>query len=288
MHRRRGLIQIHAAALLAGFTALFGKLLTVDAITITAERTVFGGAVLALVVTASGGSLRVRGVRDFALIALSGVVLAAHWICFFRAVQVSTVAVGLLAFSSFPLFVTFLEPLVFGEKLRRREIFCALIVVAGLVLVTPDFDPGNHLTQGVLWGIGAAITCAVLSTLSRSLVSKHPPMTVAFYQQIFAALAALPFVPDWHAAVEPRTLLPLVLLGVVFTALLQSLILAGLRYVRAQTVSVIFGLEPVYGIVFALALLGEKPAARTLLGGALICGAVAWASWRSEPHAAHA
>jgi drug/metabolite transporter (DMT)-like permease len=71
-----------------------------------------------------------------------------------------------------------------------------------------------------------------------------------------------------------RTVLLLVILGVVFTALAQWLFVASLRRIRAQTASVVTCLEPVYGILFAVLLLGEKPSARTLLGGLLIFGAV--------------
>ncbi|OWW19909.1 DMT family transporter [Noviherbaspirillum denitrificans] len=275
---RLGLTQIHLAVLLAGGAGLFAKLLAVSPAVLTAGRTVFGSIALLLFALVTKASLRPASAKDLVLLALSGAILAFHWFTFFLAIQVSTVAIGLLAFSTFPLFTTFLEPLVFGERLHRRDILTAVAVTAGLVLVTPSFDLGNHLTQGLLWGMLSAFSYAVLSLLCRSIAGRYAAATISFYQQGFAALCALPFALQWQGQLGGGDLLALLVLGVVFTALGQGLVVASLRHLRAQTTSVVFGLEPVYGIALAWMLLGEVPSLRTLLGGGLICGAVFLAS----------
>ena len=45
--------------------------------------------------------------------------------------------------------------------------------------------------------------------------------------------------------------------------------------VRAQTAGVIASLESVYGILFAVITIGERPSLKELAGGALIIGTVA-------------
>ncbi len=274
-NHRLGLIQIHIAAVLAGFTGLFGKFLPdVRPEVITLGRTLIGCLALGIVTRAMGTSLRVRGWRDFLILAASGGLLAGHWITFFKAIQVSTVAVGLLALSSYPLFVTFLEPLLFRERLRLRDIGAALVVVAGLALVAGSLDMGSNATRGVLWGVFSGLLCSGLPLLSRFLVRGYSSMTVTFYQQGTAALFVLPVVLIERPVVSGRTLALLAVLGVVLTALLHGLIVASLRHLRAQTVSIVIGLEPVYGILFAALLLGEVPTLRMIAGGVLICAAV--------------
>ena len=283
MHRpasRLSLLQLHLSVLLAGGAGLFAKFVVAGPVAITGGRTLFGALALAAVAGLLRASLRVRSGRDLLGMALSGAILAVHWWAFFVAIRVSTVAIGLLAFSTFPLFVTFLEPLVFKERLHRRDILTALLVVGGLALVTPSWDLGDHLTQGVLWGVFAAFTYAVLSLMSRSYVRRYPALTVAFYQQAFAALCALPFALCAEGVPSGRDVLLLVVLGVVFTGLAQGLTVASLRHLRAQTVGVAFGLEPVYGIVFAWLFFHELPQARTLCGGVLIGCAVLWGGAR--------
>jgi drug/metabolite transporter (DMT)-like permease len=278
VQRRIGLAQIHVAVLLAGGAGLFAKLLPVGPTALTFGRTFFGSLALLAFMQMTKTDLRLRAWRDAGMLAMCGALLAAHWFSFFRSIEVSTVAIGLLAFSTFPLFVTFLEPAVFGERLQRRDIGTAIVVTVGLALVTPSFDLANRLTQGLLWGIFSAFTFALLSLLNRSCAGRYPAVSVAFYQQAVAALCMLPLAMQWEGTVSGRDLLYLVLLGVVFTALGQGLVVASLRYLRAQTASVVFGLEPVYGILLAWLLLGEMPGARTMLGGLLICGAALGAS----------
>jgi drug/metabolite transporter (DMT)-like permease len=214
------------------------------------------------------------------MLALSGAILAVHWFSFFVSIQVSTVAIGLLSFSTFPLFVTFLEPFVFGERLHRYDVITALVVVVGLVLVTPNWDINDHLTQGVLWGVLSAFSYAVLSLLIRSSVRVYPTLTVAFYQQAFASLCMLPLALRWQEIPTGRDIVLLIVLGVAFTGLAQGLTVASLRHLRAQTVGVAFGMEPVYGILLAWLLLNEQPTARTLCGGSLIFFAVIWSSFK--------
>ncbi|MDQ7978243.1 DMT family transporter [Paraburkholderia sp. SARCC-3016] len=275
-----GLAQIHFAVLLAGCAGLFAKLLTVSAAQLTAGRTVFGSLALLLFAWVARKSLRLATLKDAAALALSGVILALHWFSFFHSIQISTVAIGLLSFSTFPLFTTFLEPLVFGERIRRDDIMTALVVTVGLVLVTPSLDFGNHLTQGVLWGILSALAYAVLALLSRQYTARYPSACVSFYQQAVAAICIVPFALQAQNPISGSDWLYLIVLGVVFTALGQGLVIASLKHLNAQTTSVVFGLEPVYGIALAWLLIGETPALRTALGGVLICGAVVLASLR--------
>jgi len=282
---RLSFIQLHIAVVLAGGAGLFAKFMEASPGVITCGRTLFGSLALAGTALWMKSSLRLHSRKDGFLLALSGAILAIHWFAFFVSIQVSTVAIGLLSFSTFPLFVTFLEPFVFGERLHRQDIVTALIVMIGLFLVVPNWDLSHHLTQGLLWGVLSAFTFAVLSLMSRSHVRRYPSLTVAFYQQAFATLFALPFVLRWQDLPVGRDLFMLIVLGVVFTGFAQGLTVASLRHLRAQTVGIAYGLEPVYGILLAWFLLHEQPAARTLCGGFLICLAVTWASFRPSPSA---
>ena len=277
---RISLIQIHVAVLLASGAGLFAKLVPVSPMVLTAGRTVFGSIALLLFALATRATLRLHSTRDLLAILLSGLVLAIHWFTFFLSIQESSVAIALLAFATFPLFTTFLEPMIEGTRPRRDDVLTAVLVTAGLVLVTPSFDVSDRMTQGLLWGIVSAFTFAVLSLMSRTYSGRYPAPSIAFYQQGFAALCTLPFALQWQGELSAGDVRDLVILGVVFTALVQGLVVASLRQLRAQTASVVFGLEPVYGILLAWLIIDEQPGLRTIVGGVVICGAVLWASFR--------
>ena len=274
MNKRAGLIQIHLAVFLFGFAGLFGKFIHVNPLAITFGRTFFAGITLFIGLTLTRTTLSIQSHRDFLTLLLSGVVLAVHWFTFFQSIQVSSVAVGLLSFSTFPLFVTFMEPYFFGEKLKGFDVLIAVIVVIGLFLIIPAFDLSNNVTQGVFWGILSGLTFAVLSLLNRMHVRRHQPLAVAFYQLAFATLFNLPAVILSGVSASVQDILLLVVLGVICTALAQLLFIESLRHIKAQLASVTAGLEPVYGIVLAFFLLSEVPTLRTFIGGLMILAAV--------------
>jgi len=271
--RTRGLFEIHLAVFLFGFPGLFGKWIPLSPPLIVLGRVFFAALALGLILFLRRQSMRITPVRDLALLALCGLVLALHWTMFFRSVQVSTVAVGLLAYSSFPVFTAFLEPLAFREPWDRWSLLFALLAVAGVFLIVPALDLANPVFQGVLWGLGAGLTFAVLALLNRRLARGRSSLTVAFYQDLFAVAFLVPFAVLADFKLTGRTLWLLALLGVFGTAAAHTLFINGLKHVRARTASIIASLEPVYGIVLALVFLNESPSLRTVSGGLLILAA---------------
>ena len=276
----RALVALHVAVALFGFAGLFGKWLSLSPVAIVLGRTAIAAAAL--------GILRIRaGERapfDVRL-AANGIVLALHWVSFFAAIQVSTVAVGLLGFASFPLFTLLIERVFLARRLHRREATTAILVTAGLVLIVPEVSLANPIVQGLAWGLVSGFTFALLAVMNRRWAMARPATDIAFWQNALAAIALLPFAwaSPWALGdIGGREVALLVVLGLACTALAHTLFIAALAKVTAHTASVIAALEPVYGIALAFALLGEAPSLRTLAGGALIVAAAATATQRAS------
>jgi drug/metabolite transporter (DMT)-like permease len=287
----RGLAKANAAVLLFGLAGLFAKLLDLPPAAIALGRVVFASAALAALAAATGASLAPGPIRALAPLAASGLLLAFHWTAFFLSIRVSTVAIGLVSFAAFPLFVVFLEPAFSRERIRAESLAAALATLAGAAIVA--FGPGREgaaggsraALAGVLWGLAAAASFALLSLFNKRSVQGRSSLAIAFYQDLFAALALLPLAGGAllrPGAVGLRELGLLAALGLACTALAHTLFISGLRPLAARTAAVIGSLEPVYGTAFALLLLGELPAARTIAGGAIIVGAAVYSSLRSR------
>jgi len=272
--RSRSLLAVHAAVALFGLAGLFGKWLTLRPHFIVLGRVVFAAAALALIIRLSGGRFSIRRKIDGGLFLLQGLILAVHWILFFESIRVSTVAVGLLAYSSFPIFTAFLEPLFFRTRLSRRHLGLSLACLAGVFLLVPRFSWSERVFQGVVTGLGAGATFALLSIINRKLSFRYASPVVAFYQDAGAALFLLPAALLKPPALTGRDFALLAILGLLCTALAHTLFIAGMRRLSAQTASIISALEPVYGIALAALLLGERPSARTIAGGLIILTAV--------------
>jgi len=277
-----GLLEIHIAVLFFGLAGLFGKLVNQSPTVIVFGRVLFAMAFLLPAMWYLKQSLRLNRTRDYFALLLQGFILAVHWSTFFQSIQVSTVAVGLITFSTFPIFVTFLEPVFFKEKLRPADVALALVTFTGVVLVVPAFNLDNTTTQGALWGITSGLTFALLSIMNRKYARAYSSLVVAFYQDAAAALFLLPFLFLPAPAMTLPDMLRLALLGIVFTGVAHSLFIRGLAHVKAHTASIIASLEPVYGILAAALLLGESPAMRELAGGAVILGTALYATTRKE------
>jgi drug/metabolite transporter (DMT)-like permease len=271
---RRSLLEIHSATLLFGLAGLFGKWIALSPFLIVLGRVVFAGAVLGLILLATRQSLRLIWKERAAVLLLLGGILAAHWVTFFRSIQVSSVAVGLLAYSCFPVFTVFLEYLFLKEKFDRFNLVMAILCLAGVFVIVPRFELANPVYQGVLWGLAAGLTFAVLTLFNRRLAPRYSSLAIAFFEDSFAAIFLVPFLFLGDVPFSRRDWLLLAFLGIVSTALAHTLFIRGMRRIRAQTASIISSLEPVYGIVFAFFLLGETPALRTLAGGVVILAAV--------------
>lgn len=273
------LLALHAAVGLFGFAGLFGKWLALPPYAIVLGRSVIAATVLAIVVVVQRGRFRAEPG-----LAQNGLVLAIHWVTFFEAIRVSSVAIGLLGYAAFPLFVLGLERLMLGRRWTRDEGLTALLVVAGLAVLVPTFDLEDRTVQGLAWGLASGFTFALLTVRSRRLSGTYTPAAIAFWQNLFAALVLLPLAwvgRDSLPALSGRDLLLLAALGLFCTALAHALFIASLRRVSAHTASVVAALEPVYGIVLAAWLLHEIPTLRTLIGAAMIVGAAVLATRRS-------
>ena len=275
---RIGIISILVALPFVSLTGLFGKFLTIAPLLIVQGRSIFAFGTLLIALFVMRKKLFFQDYREWIWLMVSGSILGIHWIAFFEAIQVSTVAIGLLSFASYPLFTTLLEPLFFKEVLRRQNVVAALIVICGLAIMATSSEEPNAIIsgsviQGLLWGLLAGFGFSVLTLLNRGYVRNHSPLLLTCWQNGFAALVLLPWSLSESWMISGKEWSLLFILGVICTVGGHTLLINGLRHVKAQIASLLIaGLEPVGAIVFALFLLGEIPSLQTLLGGLLIVG----------------
>jgi len=275
MDKKKSLFDIHVAVLLFGLAGLFGKWLILSPFIIVLGRVFFASITLALVLWLSKQSLKISPRKNYPYLIFLGFILAVHWVSFFKSIQVSTVAVGLLSFATYPVFTTFLEPLFLKEKIIKTNILFSLFCVVGVFLIIPSFDLDNSTFLGVLWGLLSSVTFAVLTILNRKLTQHFSSLLIAFYQDFYAMLFLLPFYFLLQPALNTNDILLLCVLGVFCTAGSHTLFIRAMKRIKAQTASMIHFLEPVYGIIFAFLFLHEIPSARTILGGIIIlCGQI--------------
>lgn len=279
---RKSLISLHIAVMLFGLSAVLGQFVTAPAVIVAGGRVICSSLLLFLLSIAGRASLKLKSRKDYGIAVFAGIVLAAHWTTFFQAIQSSSVAIGTITFSTFPLFLTFLEPLLFREKLKVTSVLSAAVLLLGVFITIPEFSLENQITIGILWGMVSSLSYAVLSLANRYLSRSYAARTVCLYEQGTAAVVLLPAMFLVKISWTTQNILGIAAIGFICTAFAHSLYVAAQRKVKAQTAGIISGMETVYGIVYALLFLGEVPGIRELIGGAVILGVALVISLRKE------
>ena len=279
---RKSLISLHIAVMLFGLSAVLGQFVTAPAVIVAGGRVICSSLLLFLLSIAGRASLKLKSRKDYGIAVFAGIVLAVHWTTFFQAIQSSSVAIGTITFSTFPLFLTFLEPLLFREKLKVTSVLSAAVLLLGVFITIPEFSLENQITIGILWGMVSSLSYAVLSLANRYLSRSYAARTVCLYEQGTAAVVLLPAMFLVKISWTTQNILGIAAIGFICTAFAHSLYVAAQRKVKAQTAGIISGMETVYGIVYALLFLGEVPGIRELIGGAVILGVALVISLRKE------
>ena len=177
-----------------------------------------------------------------------------------------------------------MEPLLFKEPVRALDLGLALVVFTGIVILVPEFSLDSHITRGVLWGTLSAVFFTARNLLSRYLLGTHPSSRIMVCQFFTCGVILLPFLLTASQPVSGVSWLQILVLGIAFTALPQTLFTNALRHLTTRTVSVIATLLPIYGAISAAVLLREIPTPRTMLGGGIILTAVFLETWRAVRH----
>jgi drug/metabolite transporter (DMT)-like permease len=279
---RTALTSAHITALLFGLTGIFGALIHASASVITFGRAAF--ALLALAVFAQlqdRALLRGLNLRKLSIYALSGLMLAAHWVTFFIAIKVGGVAVATLGFASFPAFITLLDMAVFRDRPHLAEALLLLLVTLGLVLVTPSFELANQGTVGLLWGLASGLSFALLAMTNRRATDGRNGVQVVFWQNAAVAVIMAPFAVFDLVDLGAGDWVNLAILGVLCTAVSQALFVKSLKGLNARSAGMIISLEPVYAIACAWWLFHEAPSWRMLAGAALIVLAILMSEGKS-------
>ena len=280
--KNKAVLLVNIAVLLFGLVGLFAKRINLSALEMTFWRVLFSSTALGLFMLVSKKSFRIHGRRDAAIIAAAGVVLALHWWSFLGAIQISTVAIATITFSSFPLFVTFLEALVFHEKLRLRNIIIAIIILIGVAITIPELSLENNSSLGILVGMTSTFLYAVMAIMNKILSARYGSVMTAFYEQVVATLVLFPLIINGFVVPTGTDFVFLILLGVVTTAIAHTLFISSLKDIPARLAGVLSSMETVYGILMAMIFLGEMPSVREWIGAAIIIGTVVFAQLREK------
>ena len=252
------LILLHTAVFLAGWTGIFGRLISLGGLPLVWYRIMVSIIALAAVLGVIG-RLRRLPWKDFAKIAGCGGLLALHWVAFYASIQASNVSIGVACIATSCFFTTILDPIINRKRMSWIEVLISFIAISGVLLI---FSLDIRYRLGIALGLLSAALYSLFAILNINVAREtgQDSASMLLYELIGGVVllsALVPFLPKADIIPQRNDILWLVLLGSVFTVLPFLFQLQALRSLSAFTVNLAYNLEPVYSIAFAAILFGE-------------------------------
>lgn len=265
-------LHLHLIVFIWGFTAILGKLISLDALPLVWWR-------MSLAVVIIFGYIYYRKTsfqlarKDIILLIVSGLVIALHWITFFKAIKVSNISITLACLSTGAFFTSILEPIFYKRKMVWYEIVFGLIVLIGLYFVIESSEPNfiqksitsnmSGTMQGVLLALTSAFLSASFSIINGKFAQRIDATIVSFYELFGGVLflsVFLLFTNQFSIEFFNITLSDFMWLGILASICTAYAFIASvnvMKYISPYTVMLTINLEPVYGIALAV-LIFEK------------------------------
>ena len=271
-------LHLHVIVFIWGFTAILGKLISLEALDLVWYRMLFASVIMTFVVLFNKEKIKVPFNVLVGFI-VSGIIIAAHWLTFYQAIKVSNVSITLACLSTGAFFASILEPIFYKRKVIWYELLFGLIVVVGLGII---FNVETKFKTGIYLAVTSAFLSALFSVINGKYAKEYDPNVISLYElssgvffiSIYLFFAGS-FTPAFFA-LSINDLIWLFLLSSICTAYAFSASVKVMKFLSPFTVMLTINLEPIYGIILALLIFkdGEEMTPLFYVGALVILATV--------------
>lgn len=253
-------LHLHFIVFIWGFTAVLGALISLEAIPLVWYRMLLATGFVFIYLKIRKINLRFS-FKTLAGFAIAGIIIALHWLTFFGAIKASNVSVTLAVLSTGAFFASLLEPLFYGRKIILYEVLFGLIVVVGLYII---FDVEASYGLGIVLALISAFLSALFSVINGQFVAKHKASAISFYELLFGVIGISIFLGASGSfnkeffTVSSADWMYLAILASACTAYAFIASIHVMKWISPYTVMLTINMEPVYGIILALLILGDS------------------------------
>jgi drug/metabolite transporter (DMT)-like permease len=257
---KQAYIKLHIALILAGFTGIFGKLITLNAALISWYRLFISAIIMLLFFAFKGKFVAVKNSSKLK-IGFTGLLLGIHWILFYGSIKYSNVSVGVVCFALSSFFNAILGPVINRRKLSVQELLLSSLTLCGIGLI---FGMDASYRTGIIMGVFSSIFSALYTLCSERIVKDYDSATFMLWQMSGGCIGLTVLMPLVLWLWPVKSLLPsapdlgwLIILAAFCTVVLYFLINNALKKIASFTVSLTFNLEPLYTILLAVIIFKE-------------------------------
>lgn len=255
-------LELHFIVLIYGFTAILGRLISLQAEMLVGWRMLITVLALSVVMFSRQTDFKIpkRLIWHYSSI---GVVVALHWITFFHAIKIANISVALGGLASTTLFASLLEPLLLRRRFRLLELLIGLLIIGGLYLI---FRFETRYFYGILTAVTSAFLAALFTVMNKKFIQRDAcsPLVIGSIEMGSGFLAILLYLTSTGLITSPA-MIPspidwfwLGLLAIVCTAYPYIATIGLMKHLSAYTVTLSVNMEPVYGILMAYFIFGQS------------------------------
>jgi len=271
-------LHLHFIVFIWGFTAVLGKLITLDAMPLVWYRMLLAVGFILLFIGYKKIPMKVPKKVLIGFL-FAGLVIAFHWFTFFKAIKVSNISVTLACLSTGAFFASLLEPIFYGRKIIWYEVLFGIIVFIGLYII---FNIDGHFINGILLALSSAFLSALFSMINGKYAKEYNPTIISFYELLGGVLffsIFLFFTDSFNSKffeISNSDLVYLIILSTFCTAYAFIASVKVMKFLSPYTVMLTINLEPIYGIILAVIIFKEteKMSVNFYIGALIILSTV--------------
>lgn len=269
-------IKLVIAMLIVGTLGIFVYYIPLPSSVIACSRAVLGAIFLVLVIVIKKKNIRWGLVKDNGiLLLLSGSALGFNWIFLFEAYKYTSVAVATLCYYMAPVFVVLLSPFIIKEKLTPIKLGGTFMAIIGAVLISGIIGGSGEDLRGIAFGLAAAILyCSII--IINKLITGLSALEKTFCQLAISAIIMISYVLFTENLtvmyISSKTLLLLLILGIIHTGIVYILFFSAVGNLPAQTSAILSYIDPVTAIILSALFLRQGMGLPQVIGTILILG----------------
>ena len=252
-------LHLHFIVFIWGFTAVLGALISIEAVPLVWYRMLMATGFVFLWLKFKNIGIRFPRMT-IAGFCFAGFLIAMHWLAFFGAIKVANVSVTLAIMSTGAFFTSLLEPLFYKRKIIGYEVLFGLLVIMGLYVI---FNVEGDYFYGIILALTASFLGALFSVINGKYAVKYNASAISFYELGFGMLCIsvyLAFNGSYSAEFFMLSASDWWYLFILASACTAYAFIASvhvMKWISPYTVMLTINLEPVYGIILALLILGD-------------------------------
>ena len=257
----RHYLLLHFAVLIAGFTGILGKVITLNEGLLVWYRVLFASILLFFIVKVILKKSRIH-FREIIEIVKVGLLLTLHWVFFYGSIKYSNVSIGVVCYGLCGFFTSIFKPLIDKKKIRFSELMLSVLSVLGIGLIF-HFDAAYR--TGIVLGVISASLGALYTIFNARIVRKYDNLTINYYQMLGGTVGLGVLLPFYLHFFPVERFLPamndifyLSLLALFCTVGLYFALVEAMKKIPVFTINLSFNLEPIYAILLAFLFFNES------------------------------